>query len=268
MVDRDQIARLHSLLQAGIGWSSALIEVGAPVGPGSETGSAAGQTARRLNAIDALVTRAGVPALDLLQSVLYEIDLAAERERKVEAALAAPKATLRLVAWLPLLALGIGQLSGLNSVAVVFTQPIALAAVCLGVGLLIFGQLWSARLVRKVANVPQSDGFASGLLVACLRAGFDQVTAQQLIGDATGEHFNFTTNALLQETLALSKRTGAAVADLIVSIGLQSAKDEMQKRLIAIEKLSVRLMIPLGVTVLPAFALIAILPTALSFITK
>ncbi|NBW73379.1 MAG: hypothetical protein EBR26_03085 [Microbacteriaceae bacterium] len=68
------------------------------------------------------------------------------------------------------------------------------------------------------------------------------------------------------ETVQLVEATGAPLADLLLSQAEILQREEMTTAEAKIERLSVRLMIPLGVLVLPAFLLIAIVPISFSML--
>ena len=70
----------------------------------------------------------------------------------------------------------------------------------------------------------------------------------------------------LQEIAALAKTSGIAVGKLLTAHADSHRGEKNYKKLLELEKLSVRLMLPLGLSVLPAFALMAVVPLALSFL--
>ena len=254
---RDTISRMIALLQAGANWQQVTQEVELAID-------------ERLEVVDRLVGRAGVAPLDLLKGLLRQIDAKDLAERRVELAKAAPTATLRLVVWLPLAALLLGQLAGLGSLAVLLKSPLALGSVSFGVLLLIAGQVWSARLLTRAQQVPNDESFAQLLLASCLRAGFEFRLSRELVADALAnssfETRAFENDSVLADIVELSQRTGTPLADLISAIASERENTRQQLRLQKLERLSVTLMVPLGVTVLPAFVLIAVGPLALSFL--
>ncbi len=253
---REQASRLAALIDAGMSWRAAVAEVGELVDP-------------RLNSVDQIIDRAGVAPGPLLRGLLARLDASAQAARRVELARAAPRATLRLVSWLPLAALLFGQLAGLGSLAVLARSPIAVASVCLGVALLIGGQVWSSRMVSRASVVEADDGFDYLLIESCLRAGFDFRLACDLVAVVRGSPSrNFETDSVMNEIVELSRRTGTPLADLISALTLDREQQRLQQRLQKLESLSVRLMLPLGVSVLPAFVLIAVFPLAMSFVSS
>lgn len=250
MIDRFALAKLVAFLEAGLDWSAACDEVfaGEPLPAG-------------LARVDALIASAGVQPASLLRSLLEQVDAQSDVERRIEIAMAAPKATLRLVTWLPVGALLLGQLSGLGTIVVLFRQPIALVAVCLGGVLLVLGKLWSGRMLTRALAEPVDDSFGLVLIASCLRSGFDLASAERL-SDSTLDDDNG------KSIVELATRTGVPVADLLLSFSQLRRTEALQTRLAMIERLSVRLMVPLGVTVLPAFVLMAVVPLAISFLSR
>ena len=215
---RDSIAQLVALLEAGASWQAALAEVEPITGP-------------RFVAVDWLVTEAGVAPLPLLRDLLGQLDASAQAARRIELAKAAPKATLRLVAWLPALALGFGQLAGLGSLTVLAHTPIALAAACLGAALLIGGQFWSSRMVSKAEVESRNDSFEYLLLTSCLRAGFEFRLSQELAERAAsqaGLAFDLESGAL-DDIVKLSERTGTPLADLIGALSADRTARSLQQ---------------------------------------
>ncbi len=77
-----------------------------------------------------------------------EMDAAASRETS----LAGPKATVRLLSWLPLLGLLLGMLMGVDPLAVLFGGPVGWSALAIGVGLMAAGRFWSRALIRAAAR--------------------------------------------------------------------------------------------------------------------
>ncbi|MBG0738160.1 hypothetical protein IV500_01750 [Paeniglutamicibacter antarcticus] len=77
-----------------------------------------------------------------------ELDAIAIRET----ALAGPKATVRLLSWLPVLGLVLGMIMGVNPLAALLSGPIGWAALLLGVALMVISRCWSGALIRAAAR--------------------------------------------------------------------------------------------------------------------
>ncbi len=93
--------------------------------------------------------RTGAPLAALLDGVAAaaEGDLDADAAR--ETALAGARATVRILSWLPVLALGLGILIGADPVRTLLTTPWGVAAGVLGAVLSVIGRLWTRRMVHR-----------------------------------------------------------------------------------------------------------------------
>jgi tight adherence protein B len=96
----------------------------------------------------------GCPLADVLTRFAAHLETEDDAEAARQTALAGPRATVRLLTWLPLSGLGLGLLLGVDPVATLLGTPWGLAALAAGVALTAVGRLWSARLVRAAAEAP------------------------------------------------------------------------------------------------------------------
>lgn len=90
---------------------------------------------------------AGSPLADVLTRFAAQLEAEDDAEAARQTALAGPRATVRLLTWLPFLGLGLGVLLGVDPVEVLGT-PWGAAALTAGLALTMAGRIWSARLVR------------------------------------------------------------------------------------------------------------------------
>lgn len=90
---------------------------------------------------------AGSPLADVLTRFAAQLEAEEDAEAARQTALAGPRATVRLLTWLPFLGLGLGMLLGVDPLKVLGT-PWGAAALTAGLGLTTAGRIWSARLVR------------------------------------------------------------------------------------------------------------------------
>ena len=90
---------------------------------------------------------AGSPLADVLTRFAAQLEAENDAEAARQTALAGPRATVRLLTWLPFLGLGLGLLLGVDPVEVLGT-PSGAAALTAGLALTMAGRIWSARLVR------------------------------------------------------------------------------------------------------------------------
>lgn len=191
--------------------------------------------------------------------------------REIELAFSGPRATAKLVGWLPVFGLGIAQLFGLNAIGVIFSKPIATVSVGLGVGLLFGGRFWAKSVLAKAQPVAGDPG----LIFDAIRIGIDAglpisaavnqsvQAAEQFLGASPNEN----DLSQVERMAARNRDAGASLSTLLVSAA-QVTRDahqfENEKK---IAKLSVKLMVPLGLLTLPAFVCLAIAPIGISLLS-
>lgn len=260
MNDSRILGQLIALLRAGLSFHQA--ERAAEVDHLSDKAAADYRYLREV------VLASGGRAVDAFTRVRAVIEQNQEQQRRVELANASPRATVRLVLWLPIAALVLGQLSGIGSIQVLFRTPIALTSVLLGGLLLAIGSYWSGRMLRNARTVESDSAIFLDAVSIALSAGLPTDHALKLAEKHLPREVNDRLESELQQIILLSKNTGAPLSKLLSEKADSIRGEANYKKSLALEKLSVRLMIPLGASVLPAFALIAVVPLALSFLVQ
>jgi tight adherence protein B len=165
-----------------------------PVGDGlpawqAELAAAHGPTADVARLAGAVVAvwrvsdQVGAPLGDLLKGlerVVEEYQAAADARG---AALAGPKASARLLRYLPVLGLVMGTALGADPCRVLLDGGVGSIALGVGVALLVAGGLWSKALVGRAARPPDLDVPVAALIVAaCLKAGLSLPAALATVG--------------------------------------------------------------------------------------
>jgi tight adherence protein B len=261
--DRETLARFNSLLRAGLSVQTAEHASG--------VASLSAQSVAAFAFIKDLCLLAGgspVSAMGQLQTVIISEQ---QSRAQVQLALAAPKATTRLVLWLPLAALVLGQVSGIGSLEVFFKNSMAVFSVVFGLILLLAANLWSSQLLQKVQ--PKADDFiVLDAMALYLSAGLSLSVSRARVFEKFTEHFSRAVSesslAEVDELVALSEKLGAPISMLLIERATELRANANYKKLEAIEKLSIKLLWPLGALVLPAFVFIAVVPMAISLLTK
>ncbi|MGO1591387.1 MAG: type II secretion system F family protein [Ancrocorticia sp.] len=88
----------------------------------------------------------GAPTADILDSCARGITEAGEATAAREVALAGPKASARMLSWLPLMGIGFGTIIGAQPLAFLTGEIVGYMCLALGGGLEIIGVLWVRRL--------------------------------------------------------------------------------------------------------------------------
>ena len=261
--ERGALASFNALLSAGMSLQDAE-RISGVLG-------LAGDTRKHFNFFRKVAIESGAatgPAMTRLQHlVVTESEVAA----RVRQAMASPKATARLVHWLPAAALVLGQLAGLESVSVFFRSPLVLIALVAGACLLLVANIWSARIL-KAADIETENVFELDAIAICLKAGLNITQAKEIVQLAASSAYRREIEKPIDfevsKAQGLADSAGIAIADLLLARADEIRREANYKKFESVEKLSVKLLWPLGIFVLPAFVLIAVLPMSIAIITK
>lgn len=225
-----------------------------------------------------------------------------------QSALAAPRATGRILSWLPLLGLGLGVLMGSDPVGVLTGSLLGALTGLLGLGLAFTGRRWTAALVHRAevesmrtANAesetekpasptdaaPVDTALVLELLAAQLRAGLAPLAALGTLAEALNSRPLHTvcqrlqmgsswgsawsgsaagTFGELRDALAPAYTGGAPSTALLLSLADAHRLSERRAAERAAGKLSVALVVPLGLCSLPAFICLGIVPILISLL--
>ena len=218
-----------------------------------------------------------------------------------QSALAAPRATGRILSWLPLLGLGLGVLMGSDPVGVLTGSILGALTGLLGLGLAFAGRRWTAALVHRaevesaasngaeqISNMPPVDtALVLELLAAQLRAGLAPLAALGTLAEALNSRPLHTvcqrlqmgsswgsawsgsaagTFGELRDALAPAYTGGAPSTALLLSLADAHRLNERRAAERAAGKLSVALVVPLGLCSLPAFICLGIVPILISLL--
>ena len=226
---------LSSLLDAGVDLKTSLSELNVRELPGDVE----------------LAIELGAPLKTLLISLATQQESASKAKAELAQAMAMPKATKRLLLWLPVLTLALTFLTGISSLDSL-TNPLVIVAILLGSALLYLGHRISRRMLLTLdENFDVADLQKFAIAIAC--------------GLTTGQIANrfpdLLTSPKVARLVSLTNRTGAALSKLVTSEIENGLQAQLSEKIAAARVLSVRLLIPLGLTTLPAFMLFTIPPT-------
>lgn len=248
-----------------------------------------------------------------------------------QSALAAPRATGRILSWLPLIGLGLGMLMGSDPLGVLTGSVAGALAGLLGLALALMGRRWTARLVRRAEEESEGRGFPTDqpvrlgghlareptgprarrrgsrsvkraeacappgadtalmleLLAAQLRAGLSPLAALMALAEALNSgHLRQICRRLqvgatweaawagtasgswdqLRDALAPAYTAGSPSAPLLRALADAQRLSERRAAERAAGKLSVALVVPLGLCSLPAFICLGIVPILISLL--
>ncbi len=185
----------------------------------------------------------------------------------LEVAYASPRATARLILWLPLASMFIGQLLGISAIEASLNSRLGVVALGLGLLMLIGAKFWSGRMLQKASPTSLDPAGYLDAVVIGLRAGLPPEKAKSLADKTINAEVGITASENEQEELAsaisLSKKTGIPLGEIISAKADSLRQSHWHQKAEQVSRLSVSLMIPLGLAALPAFILLAVVPMAL-----
>lgn len=203
----------------------------------------------------------GAPLAPSLRQFAGALRSAAEVRDDVAVALADPRATARLVAWLPAVAILLGAALGFDIVTV-FTHPVGLACVVVGVLLMIAARVWTARLVSDAQPDPRLAGLQSDVVAIALSSGASVERALAVTAAAGGGEADAGVHAVLR----LSQRAGARAVELLRADAEEQRRGARTRGRLQAARLGARLLLPLGICTLPAFLLLGVAPLLISVV--
>lgn len=96
--------------------------------------------------------RSGAPLAGILEHYAAQLDAQLDGNSARDTALAGPRATVVLLAWLPVVGLVLGFALGINPVEVLLASPLGRFALAAGASFMLAGRVWSRRLVRRAGG--------------------------------------------------------------------------------------------------------------------
>lgn len=217
--------------------------------------------------------KTGAAPSAVFSSCARALNESAENTRQARVQLAGPQAATRLVMGLPALAILGGLLAGYNPLAFLLGTAFGWLVLGVAAGLIWLAHTWSHKLVAGAQSSGWANGMPAEVIAMSISAGqslsqareWAQLVAQDFVPDPESARSQMQQ---CEKFLALAQETGVAVSGLLRGLAsLERLNSQAQSR-IAVEKLSVQLMLPLGLCVLPAFIAVGVLPLVASVISS
>jgi tight adherence protein B len=212
-------------------------------------------TVQDLNQILELTAQVGgqlAATLDRFATVLLTRE---QNKTELELAVAGPKASSRLVMSLPILVFVGSGIAGIPIFEVLRPPSIVWLSLLLGLLLFWLGTRWTNRLMARAEPRNEDPGITLELLAIAVKAGLPLRSAAETVGA--------TDTSELQQ---LAAGSGIALYELIIERANSLRLDQFNRDRMRIQKTSVSVLWPLGLTVLPAFVLLAIIPVGAALI--
>jgi len=217
-----------------------------------------------------VASEAGAPLAPSLRQFAASLRSLADAQREIAVALSGPVATARLVMALPVVGVLFGLVLGFNTLEILLTTAPGLCCLAVGIGLLALALVWNRRLVRAARPADLAPGLRFELTAIAVSGGTslgragDSVARALAAAGIDAAHDAAGVDAVLE----LSRRAGVPAGELLRSEAEETRRDARASAAAAASVLAVKLMLPLGLCVLPAFMLLGVAPLLLAVITS
>ncbi|RIJ45205.1 pilus assembly protein, partial [Clavibacter lycopersici] len=197
------------------------------------------------------------------------VDVARVR-RDAGTALAGPVATSRTVLLMPGAGLLLAAGLGFDPLRVLVTTVPGMACLVAGSGLVAVGWRWNRGLVSQATPRESAPGLVLDLVATAMSGGASVPRAVAVVGRAC-ERAGLPAGDDLDavgSVVDAAARTGAPVAVLLRSEAGRIRRDAATWAERAAARLAARLMLPLGVCILPAFLAVGVVPMLLAVVSS
>lgn len=208
----------------------------------------------------------GAPFADVLERMHLAFASLSRLSERRSVLLSGPRATIRLVSALPVIALLLGAALGFDPLGILLSPAGVLLGVTGGV-LLSFGVWWATKLTQRLADADWIAGFEFELCWVSLSGGATHSDALRRVIDSVdeaGAHWvrlaELRRDGAVQQALKSAAALGTPVGPALLAeadAARQVALAELERRA---ERLGVHVLLPIGLCVLPAFIILGVLP--------
>lgn len=187
-----------------------------------------------------------------------------KQNSELKLAFASPRATANLILLLPLFALLFSELLGIESLSAALQTSLGSLALGIGLILLIIARVVSLRMLEKARPRESDPGAFLDAVVIGLSAGLSAAAAsklaQGLAATCFGKAVEKESLSQLADAVAISERSGIALTGILSARADALRHRLWNKRKSQLSKLSISLLLPLGLAALPAFVFLAVVP--------
>jgi tight adherence protein B len=203
-------------------------------------------------------------SLDRLAEVF---DAQQKQNSELKLAFASPRATANLILLLPLAAVLFAELLGLSALSSSFETSLGSLAVGVGLVLLIVARIVSLRMLEKAKPREADPGAFLDAVVICLSAGLSPKSAAALATRQSLENLDAEVSpeqlSAFWDAVAVSEQSGIALTGILSARADALRHRLWNRRRTDLARLSISLLLPLGLAALPAFVFLAVVPVGI-----
>jgi tight adherence protein B len=198
----------------------------------------------------------------LLDAFVGALEADSRRERAIVAALAGPRLATRILLVLPFVSTLVMTMLGFDCLGVLFGRPVGWLCCALAVVLVGVARAWTSRLIAVARQTPVLPGFTlelagvgvlSGVSVSRLIA---LIESAEWFGTAEREH----ERTRIRQIASSCARWGTPLERLLRAAALSERESARATTERVTAELAERVLLPVGVCVLPAFVLLVAVP--------
>jgi len=201
----------------------------------------------------------GISVSSLLTLLATHFAFAWSIQRKINQGKAASEVTGHLLRWLPWLALLGSQLFGLHTITFLIYQPMGWLVLALSVALTFAAGVVAKRFVRRIEQVEPDPGLWLSLMAVALREGVGINRAVAALRQVTGGPL-----AEVETEVLRAMADGGSVARRLESAAVLKREQALAAKEQQVERLPIKLLLPLGLFLIPQFVLLLVVPVIVS----
>jgi tight adherence protein B len=206
-------------------------------------------------------------SLDRLAEVF---DFQQKQNSELKLAFASPRATANLILLLPIAALFFAELLGLSALSSSFETSLGSLAVGIGLLLLIIARIVSLRMLEKAKPREADPGAFLDAVVIGLSAGLSPKSAAALATRQSLENLDAEVSpeqlSAFWDAVAVSEQSGIALTGILSARADALRHRLWNRRRTDLARLSISLLLPLGLAALPAFVFLAVVPMGIGLL--
>ena len=226
---------------------------------------------RSLAAAWQVATTTGTPLAPALQAIAQAIRAVSAARSELRVSVTGSVATAKIVMILPAVAVVFGVLLGFDPIRTLVTTPLGLVCLVAGLLLMLVAARWNRRLIARAERHETNPGLL-GELTAIAVSGGSSVTGARASVDVAVHDCLISVSALdkaaVDRTIELSMRAGVPASELLRAEAEESRRIARTRATGQATVLSVQVMMPLGLCILPAFMLLGVAPLMLSLMSS
>jgi tight adherence protein B len=213
-----------------------------------------------------IIAELGSPPVALLEAFARALEADSRRERAIAAALAGPRLATRILLVLPFASMLVMTLLGFDCFGVLFGRPVGWVCCALAVVLVAVAGSWTSRLIAIARRTAVLPGFTLELAAVGVLSGVS--TSRLIVLVERAEWFKSAQRARertrIVEIASSSSRWGIPLERLLRAAALSERESARATTERLTAELAERVLLPVGLCVLPAFVLLVAVPAIVS----